>query len=134
MKTLAVGAVYVEAPRRKTLRVHTGFASHVKMKRFTTMALNQKKASVKIRGTTTYIKAALYGNARPVGTKAKNGGKMGMNKEQKIIIGQIRYMAEDKRGRLMAKEELDWMYKKMKEVKRLVKKLPYIKCDGQGKI
>ncbi len=55
-----------------------------------------------------------------------------MTKEQKIIIGQIRYMAEDKRGRLMVKEELDWMYKKMKEVKRLVKKLPYIKCNGQA--
>ena len=44
-----------------------------------------------------------------------------MNKKECKIIGQIRLHAFDKRKRVLISEELEWMYEKMKEIRRLLK-------------
>ena len=54
-----------------------------------------------------------------------------MKKKHKEIIGKIRYIATDKRERVLISDELDWMNTKMKEIKRLIKKLPYKYFDGK---
>ena len=56
-----------------------------------------------------------------------------MNKKQREIIGQIRYLAMDNRHRVLIADEEKWMQEKMKEIRRLVKKLPYEKSDGSKK-
>ena len=53
-----------------------------------------------------------------------------MKKKYRKIIGQIRYITKDKRKRVLTDDELDWMNEKMKEIKRLIKKLPYKSFDG----
>lgn len=54
-----------------------------------------------------------------------------MKKKYKKIIGKIRYIATDDRKRVLTSDEIDWMNTKMKEIKRLVKKLPYEFFDGK---
>lgn len=54
-----------------------------------------------------------------------------LNAKEKKIVGQIRYIALDKRGRLLIEDQLAWMEDKMKEIRRLVKKLPYTKFSGK---
>jgi len=54
-----------------------------------------------------------------------------LNKKERQIVGQIRYLAEDRRARLLLTDQNEWLEEKVKEIRRLIKKLPYEKCDGK---
>jgi len=56
-----------------------------------------------------------------------------MTKKEKIIIGQMRCVITDKRSRVLIADQLTFMEEKMKEIKKLVKKLPYIECKKHKK-
>ena len=47
-----------------------------------------------------------------------------MTKLQMKIAGQILYIASDKRSRITIDDEIEWLEQKMKEIRRLVRKLP----------
>jgi len=51
--------------------------------------------------------------------------------KQKKIMRAIIDMATDKRKRVLWEDEAKWLEEKMKEIKRLAKKLPYIKWEGK---
>ena len=54
-----------------------------------------------------------------------------MTKKEKRLIGQIFYLASDERMRVLKVDHLDWLEKKMIEIKRLTEKLPYILYDSK---
>lgn len=52
-----------------------------------------------------------------------------MNKKEKQIAGQILWIASDKRMRVLKVDQLEWLERKMTEIKRLVELLPNIPFD-----
>ena len=56
---------------------------------------------------------------------------MKWNEQQKKIVGAILGIASDKRHRVLLDDENEWLEKKMKEIRRLSRKLPHIKWDGK---
>ena len=51
--------------------------------------------------------------------------------KQKKIVGAIFGIASDKRSRVLMEDQIIWMEKKFKEIRRLAKKLPQIEWDGK---
>ena len=56
-----------------------------------------------------------------------------MNKKEREIVGQIYYVACDKRSHVEIGACIGWFEKKMKEIRRLCKLLPKEKCIGKKK-
>jgi len=54
-----------------------------------------------------------------------------MTEKQKCIVGAIYGLASDKRHRVLMSDENEWMETKMKEIRKLAKRLPRIKWDGK---
>ena len=54
-----------------------------------------------------------------------------MTEKQQKIAGAILGIASDKRHRVLNTDEIEWLEKKMKEIRRLAKKLPRIKWNGE---
>lgn len=44
--------------------------------------------------------------------------------KSKEIIARIKFIAADKRSRVMKEDQLEWVERKLKEINRLAKKLP----------
>ena len=55
------------------------------------------------------------------------------NKKEREIIGYIRYIATDKRGRVLLTDHNEWLEEKLSEIRQLVKLLLYEKCSGKKK-
>lgn len=56
------------------------------------------------------------------------------NKDERKLIGQIWYVASDKRKRVMLTDQNEWLETKLKEIRRLLRKLPKEKFDPNAKI
>ncbi len=57
--------------------------------------------------------------------------KQTWTKRQKKITGIILGIASDKRTRVSMEDQIKWLEDKLKEVRRLAKKLPRAKWDGK---
>jgi hypothetical protein len=52
--------------------------------------------------------------------------------EQKIIVGKIYFIASDKRSRVLNTDQIEWLERKLAEIKKLSRQLPRIKYQTWG--